>query len=51
MIQRLLVYQLHCYILECRMGCKNKKGEQGRNSIKFTVGFNELPFNVKIHKD
>lgn len=32
-------------------GCKNKKGEQGRNSIKFTVGFNELPFNVKIHKD
>lgn len=32
-------------------GQKNKKGEQGKKSIKFTVGFNELPFNVKFHKD
>ena len=32
-------------------GQKNKKGEQGKNSIKFTVGFNGLPFNVKFHKD
>lgn len=32
-------------------GQKNKKGEQGKNSIKFTVGFNELPFNVKFHKN
>ncbi|MGE6356272.1 hypothetical protein ACQKCJ_20575, partial [Flavobacterium sp. NPDC079362] len=34
-----------------RNGQKNKKGEQGKNSIKFTIGFNELPFNVKFHKD
>ena len=32
-------------------GMKNKKGEQGRNSIKFTIGFNGLPFNVKFHQD
>lgn len=32
-------------------GQKNKKGEQGKNSIKFTIGFSELPFNVKFHKD
>lgn len=32
-------------------GQKNKKGEQGKNSIKFTIGFNELPFNVNFHKD
>jgi hypothetical protein len=32
-------------------GQKNKKGEQGKNSIKFTVGFNGLPFNVKFYKD
>lgn len=32
-------------------GQKNKKGEQGKNSIKFTIGFNGLPFNVKFHKD
>lgn len=32
-------------------GMKNKKGEQGKNSIKFTVGFNGLPFNVKFHKE
>jgi uncharacterized LabA/DUF88 family protein len=32
-------------------GMKNKKGEQGKNSIKFTVGFNGLPFSVKFHKD
>ena len=32
-------------------GQKNKRGEQGKNSIKFTVGFNGLPFNVKFHKD
>lgn len=34
-----------------RNGQKNKKGEQGKNSIKFTTGFNGLPFNVKFHKD
>lgn len=32
-------------------GQKNKKGEQGKNSIKFTVGFDGLPFNIKFHKD
>ncbi len=32
-------------------GMKNKKGEQGKNSIKFTIGFNGLPFNVKFHQD
>lgn len=32
-------------------GMKNKKGEQGKNSIKFTIGFNGLPFNVKFHED
>lgn len=32
-------------------GQKNKKGEQGKNSIKFTIGFNELPFNINFHKD
>lgn len=32
-------------------GQKNKKGEQGKNSIKFTIGFNGLPFNVKFHKE
>jgi hypothetical protein len=34
-----------------RNGQKNKKGEQGKNSIKFTIGFSELPFNVNFHKD
>lgn len=32
-------------------GMKNKKGEQGKNSIKFTIGFDGLPFNVKFHQD
>lgn len=32
-------------------GSKNKEGEQGRNSLKFTIGFNDLPFNVKFHKE
>lgn len=32
-------------------GQKNKKGEQGKNSIKFTIGFNGLPFKVKFHQD
>lgn len=32
-------------------GMKNKKGEQGKNSIKFTIGFSGLPFNVKFHQD
>jgi hypothetical protein len=30
-------------------GQKNKLGEQGRKSIKFTIGFNGLPFKVKTH--
>lgn len=32
-------------------GQKNKKGEQGKNSLKFTIGFNGLPFKVNFHKD
>ncbi len=32
-------------------GMKNKKGEQGKNSLKFTIGFDGLPFNVKFHQD
>ena len=32
-------------------GQRNKKGEQGKRSIKFTVGFDGLPFTVKFHKD
>lgn len=32
-------------------GQKNKIGEQGKNSIKFTIGFNGLPFKVKFHQD
>lgn len=32
-------------------GQRNKKGEQGKRSIKFTVGFVGLPFTVKFHKD
>jgi len=32
-------------------GMKNKKGEQGKNSIKFTIGFDGLPFNVKFHQE
>lgn len=31
-------------------GPKNKKGQQGKHSIKFTIGFNGLPFEVKFHK-
>jgi hypothetical protein len=32
-------------------GQKNKKGEQGKNSLKFTVGFSTLPFKIKFHQD
>ncbi len=32
-------------------GQKNKKGQQGKHSIKFTIGFNGLPFEVKFHKE
>lgn len=32
-------------------GMRNKKGEQGKNSLKFTIGFDGLPFNVKFHQD
>ena len=32
-------------------GQRNKKGEQGKHSIKFTIGFDGLPFKVKFHRD
>ena len=32
-------------------GQKNKEGEQGRKGIKFTIGFNGLPFKVNIHQE
>ncbi|GAA3594094.1 hypothetical protein Q4Q39_06570 [Flavivirga amylovorans] len=32
-------------------GQKNRKGQQGKHSIKFTIGFNGLPFEVKFHKE
>ena len=30
-------------------GQKNKKNEQGKLSLKFTIGFSNLPFKCKIH--
>lgn len=32
-------------------GQKNKQGEQGKKSIKFTIGFHGLPFAVHFHKE
>lgn len=32
-------------------GGKTRQGEQGRMSLKFTIGFSNLPFKVKFHQD
>lgn len=32
-------------------GAKTRQGEQGRMSLKFTIGFSNLPFKVKFHQD
>jgi hypothetical protein len=32
-------------------GQKNRKGQQGKHSVKFTIGFNGLPFEAKFHKE